>query len=194
MTSIVQRNAKKMDGSREALIRVWVVLVEQYTKWRNIYHCAYFFRTDRFEQSWLIDEFSPLTRRFCLVVSAFSQDLVLRLQGLRGTTSCMSLLHLNRLLEDDVPFKTELRVRLVDDEDLAQVEFRNTLIQTGRTGLLCKLHLLLPSPKMPLAVSITHHFILEHCICSNLLSVEKFWVSYLTEFNQCLTNLRLPRS
>ena len=44
----------------------------------------------------------------------------------------VSLLHLNRLLEDDIPFKTELRVRLVDGEDLAQVEFRNTLIQTDR--------------------------------------------------------------
>ena len=91
----------------------------------------------------------------------------------------VSLLHLNRLLEDDIPFKTELPVRLVDDEDLAQVEFRNSLIQTDRTGLLCKLHLTLPSRNRPRAVSITNYFILEHFICSNLLSAEKFWVSYL---------------
>ena len=36
----------------------------------------------------------------------------------------VSLLNLNRLLKDDIPFKTELRVLLVDGEDLAQVEFR----------------------------------------------------------------------
>ena len=95
----------------------------------------------------------------------------------------VSLLHLNRLLEDDIPFKTELRVCLVEDEELAQVEFRNTLAHTGRKGLLCKFHLTLPSRKMPLAVSITYHFKLEHFICSNLLSVEKFWVSHLTEFS-----------
>ena len=106
----------------------------------------------------------------------------------------VSLLHLNRLSEDDTPFKTELRVRLVDDEDLAQVEFRNSLTRTDRTGLLCKFHLTLPSRKMPRAVSITYHFKLQHFICLNLLSVEKFWVTYLTEFNQCLTNPPEPRS
>ena len=68
----------------------------------------------------------------------------------------VSLLHLNRLLEDDIPFKTELRVRLVDGEDLAQVEFRNTLIQTDRTRLLCKFHLTLPSRNIPRAVSTTY--------------------------------------
>ena len=106
----------------------------------------------------------------------------------------VSLLHLNRLSEDDIPFKTELRVCLVDDDDLAQVEFRNTLIQTDRRGLLCKLHLTLPSREMLHAVSITNYFILEHFICSNLLSAEKFWVSYLQEFSQCLTNPRVLRS
>ena len=85
----------------------------------------------------------------------------------------VSLLHLHRLLEDDIPFKTEVRVRLVDDEDLAQVEFRNTLTHTDRRGLLCKLHLTLPSRKIPRAVSITYHFKLEHFNCSNLL-IEKF--------------------
>ena len=98
----------------------------------------------------------------------------------------VSLLHLNRLLEDDIPFKTEVRVRLVDDEDLAQVEFRNTLTHTDRRGLLCRFHLTLPSRKMPCVVSITYHFKLEHFTCLNLLSVEKFWISYLTEFSQCL--------
>ena len=86
----------------------------------------------------------------------------------------VSLLHLNRLLEEDFPFKTELRVRLVDGEDLAQVEFRNTLMQTDRTRLLCKFHLTLPSRKMLRAVSVTYHSKLEHFICLNLLLVEKF--------------------
>ena len=84
----------------------------------------------------------------------------------------VSVLHLNRLLKDDIKFKTELRVRLVDDEDLAQVEFRNTSIHTDRTRLLCKFHLTLPSRKMSRAVSITYYFKLEHFIRSNLLSVE----------------------
>ena len=60
-------------------------------------------------------------------------------------------LHLNRLLEDE--FKTELRVRVVKDEDLAEVEFHNTSIPTGRTSLLCKFHL--PIQNIPRAVSIT---------------------------------------
>ena len=106
----------------------------------------------------------------------------------------VSLLHLNRLLEDDIPFKTELRVCLFEDEDLAQVAFRNALTHTDRRSLLCKLHLTLPSRNMPRAVSITYYLKLEHFICSNLLSVEKFWVSYLTEFSQCLTNPPEPRS
>ena len=46
------------------------------------------------------------------------------------------VLHLNRLLEEDnLEFKTELRVRVVKDEDLAEVEFHNTLTPTGRTSL-----------------------------------------------------------
>ena len=106
----------------------------------------------------------------------------------------VSLLHLNRLLEGDIPFNTQLRVRLVDGDDLAQVEFRNTLTHTDRTCLLCKFYLKLPSRKMPRAVSITYHFELEHFNCSNLLPVEKFGVSYLTEFSQCLTNPPVPRS
>ena len=84
----------------------------------------------------------------------------------------VSVLHLNRLLKDDIKFKTELRVRLVDDEDLAQVEFRNTSIHTDRTRLLCKFHLTLQSRKMSRAVSITYYFKLEPFIRSNLLSVE----------------------
>ena len=98
----------------------------------------------------------------------------------------VSLLHLNRLLEGDIPFDAELRVRLVDGEDLAQVEFRNTLKHTDRTLLLCKCYLKVPSRKMPSAVSITYHFELEHFNCSNLLPFEKFCVSYLTEFSQSL--------
>ena len=87
----------------------------------------------------------------------------------------VSLLHLNRLLEDDIPFKTEVRVRLVDDEDLAQVEFRNTLTHTDRRGLLCRFHLTLPSRRMPRAVSITYHFIIlprskSFSVCQTFLS------------------------
>ena len=100
----------------------------------------------------------------------------------------VSLLHLNRLLEEQ-PFKTELKVRLVDSEDLAEVEFRHTLKQTDGTHFLCRLHL-----TSPRAVSLTYHFKLEHFICSNLLSVDKFWVRYLTEFSQCLANPPVPRS
>ena len=104
-----------------------------------------------------------MTGKFSLMVS----------EGLRRHFIMnVSLLHLNRLLKDDIKFKTELRVRLVDDEDLAQVEFRNTSIHTDRMRLLCKFHLTLPSRKMPRAVSITYHFKLEHFICSILLSVE----------------------
>ena len=89
----------------------------------------------------------------------------------------VSLLHLNRLLKDDTPFKTELEVRLVDCEDLAKVEFRNTLKQTDGTHSLCKLHVLtLPSRKMPCEVSLTYHFKLEYFIFSNLLSFDEFWV------------------
>ena len=84
----------------------------------------------------------------------------------------VSLLRLNRLLKDNVPFKTELRVLLIDDEDLAQVEFRNTSIHTDRTRLLCKFHLTLPSHKMSRTVSITFYFKLERFIRSKLLSVE----------------------
>jgi len=60
-------------------------------------------------------------------------------------------LHLNRLLEDE--FKTELRVRVRKDEDLAKVEFHNTSIPTGRTSLLCKFYL--PIQNIPREVSIT---------------------------------------
>ena len=60
-------------------------------------------------------------------------------------------LHSNRLSEDD--FTTELRVRVRKDEDLAEVEFHNTSIPTGRTSLLCKFHL--PIQNIPRAVSIT---------------------------------------
>ena len=83
----------------------------------------------------------------------------------------VSLLHLNRLSQDDIPFETKLRVRLVDDDDLARVEFRNSLTQTDRTGLLCKLHLTLPSRNMPRAVSITYHFVL-------VMSISSFQISY----------------
>ena len=63
------------------------------------------------------------------------------------------VLHLNRLLEDNLEFKTELRVRVVEDKDLAEVEFRNSLTPTGTASLLCKFHL--PIQNIPRAVSIT---------------------------------------
>ena len=105
----------------------------------------------------------------------------------------VSLLHLNRFFEED-SFKTEMRIRLVDGEDLVQVEFRNTLKQTDGTHLLCKLHLTPFSRMMSRAVSLTYHFKLEHFICSNLLSVDTFWVRYLTVFSQCLANPPVQRS
>ena len=58
-------------------------------------------------------------------------------------------LHLNRLLKDE--FKTELRVRVVKNEDPAEIEFHNTLTPTGRKSLLCKIHL--PIQNIPLVVS-----------------------------------------
>ena len=63
------------------------------------------------------------------------------------------VLHLNRLLEDNLEFKTELRVVVIKDEDLAEVEFHNTLTPTGRMSLLCKFHL--PIQNIPRVVSIT---------------------------------------
>ena len=67
------------------------------------------------------------------------------------------VLRLNRLLEDNLEFKTELRVRVVKDEDLAEVEFHNTSTPTGRTSLLCKFHL--PIQNIPRAVSINCYYI-----------------------------------
>ena len=61
--------------------------------------------------------------------------------------------HLNRLLEDNLEFKTELLVRFVKDEDLAVVEFRNTSTPTRRNSLLCKFQLVIQN--IPRAVSIT---------------------------------------
>ena len=57
--------------------------------------------------------------------------------------------HLNRLLEDE--FQTELRVRVVKNEDPAKIEFHNTLTTTGGKSLLCKIHL--PIRNIPVAVS-----------------------------------------
>ena len=58
-------------------------------------------------------------------------------------------LHLNRLLEEE--FQTELRVRVVENEDPAKIEFHNTLTTTGGKSLLSKIHL--PIQNIPLAVS-----------------------------------------
>ena len=157
-------------------MRVWVVLVEQYKMVEHPSLCLLF----KNRPLWTVIINSWILHGDWTV-------LVSRLQGLRGTSIMhVSLLHLNRLLESDIPFNTELRVRFVDGEDLAQVEFRNTFKHIDRTRLLCKFHLKLPSHKMPSAVSITYHFKLEHFNCSNLLPVEKLCVSYLTEFSQCL--------
>ena len=66
------------------------------------------------------------------------------------------LLNLNRLLEDNSPFKTELRVRFVNDKDLANVEFGSISAFAGRWFLLCRLHLTLPPQNIPRTVSITY--------------------------------------
>ena len=157
----------EMDGSQEALIRIWVALVEQYKMAEHPSHHPSLHRTDLSEQRpiWTV-----LINRWIL-----SSDWTVLCSGKRRITRhCImhvSLLHLNRLLEDDIPFKTELRVRLVDDKDQARVEFRNTMKQTDRTGLLCELHLTLPFRKMPRAVSITCHFIL-------VMGISSFQISY----------------
>ena len=142
-------------------MRVWVVLVEQYKMVEHPSLCVRF----KNRPLWTVIINTWILPGDWTVVGS-------RLQGLCGTNIMhVSLLHLNRLLEGDIPFNTELRVRLVDGEDLAQVEFRNTLTHTDRTRLLCKFHLTLPSCKMPRAVSITYYFKLEHFDCSNLLPV-----------------------
>ena len=151
-----------MDGSREALIRVWVALVEQY---KMVEHPSLMYILFKNRPIWTVLINRWILSRDCTFLSSGKWRIT------RHYIMHVSLLHVNRLLEDDIPFKTELRVLLVDDEDLARVEFRNTLKQTDRTGLLCKLNLTLPSRKMPRAVSITYHFTLV----MSVLSVQIFY-------------------
>ena len=63
------------------------------------------------------------------------------------------VLHLNSLFEDNLEFRGELRVRVVEDKDPAEVEFHNSSTPTGRASLLCKFHLRIQN--IPRAVSIT---------------------------------------
>ena len=53
-------------------------------------------------------------------------------------------------------YKVELPVRLVSGQEVAIVEFRNTLAPTGKT--LCRLFLRVP----PRRVSVSYHYELKH--------------------------------
>ncbi|CAH3142090.1 unnamed protein product [Porites evermanni] len=43
----------------------------------------------------------------------------------------------SKLYEEDFPFEAHLKVRLINDQHTAQVEFRNTFQLTGRNLSLC---------------------------------------------------------
>ena len=64
----------------------------------------------------------------------------------------------NRL--EDFEFKTELRVRLNTDKDIAVVEFWTTLESTGRKFSLCQVHLNLSTQGIDRTVSLVKHFVL----------------------------------
>ena len=61
------------------------------------------------------------------------------------TYICKYYFIFNRLDEEDLPFEAQLKVRLINDQHTAQVEFRNTFQPTGRNLSLCTLHLPIPS-------------------------------------------------
>ena len=58
---------------------------------------------------------------------------------------CVYYYIFNRLYEEDLPFEAHLKVRLIDEQRTAQVEFRNTFQPTGRNLSLCTLHLPIPT-------------------------------------------------
>ena len=60
------------------------------------------------------------------------------------TYICKYYFIFNRLYEED-PFGAHLKVRLINDQRTAEVEFRNTFQPTGRNLSLCTLRLPIPS-------------------------------------------------
>ena len=58
---------------------------------------------------------------------------------------CVYCCIFNRLYEEDLPFEAHLKVRVINDQHTAQVEFRNTFQPTGRNLSLCTLHLPIPT-------------------------------------------------
>ena len=64
----------------------------------------------------------------------------------------------NRL--EEFEFKTELRVLLNRDKDMAVVEFWTTLESTGRKFSLCQVHLSLSTQGIDRTVSLVKHFVL----------------------------------
>ena len=60
-------------------------------------------------------------------------------------------------LREEQPFKKDLRVRLFNNKNLAQVEFCRTSEQRGRTTL-CKLHLKIPTQSTDHTVSFCVFF------------------------------------
>ena len=63
------------------------------------------------------------------------------------TYICKCYFIVRRLYEDDLPFKTHLKVRVINDQHSAQVEFRNTFQSTGRNRSWCTLHLPIPTQR-----------------------------------------------
>ena len=69
------------------------------------------------------------------------------------TYICKYYFIFNRLYEKDLPFKAHLKVRLINDQHTAQVEFRNTFQPTGRNRSLCTLYLPISSENFDSMVS-----------------------------------------
>ena len=61
------------------------------------------------------------------------------------TYICKFYFIVRRVYEDDHPFKAHLKVRVINDQHSALVEFRNTFQSTGRNLSLCILYLPIPS-------------------------------------------------
>ena len=69
------------------------------------------------------------------------------------TYICKYYFIVRRLYEDDLPFKAHLKVRVINDQHSAQVEFRNTFQSTGRNLSLCTLYLPISSQRSHSMVS-----------------------------------------
>ena len=90
----------------------------------------------------------------CYVTFLITFWLSAEIAGLRQSSNtyrpvltyiCKYYFIFNRLDEEDLPFEAHLKVRLINDQHTAQVEFRNTFQPTGRNLSLCTLCLAIPS-------------------------------------------------